>query len=55
LLNFVHNDIKPENIMYSKLSKKLIFIDFGLSECLLKPMGYKKISKFMGTFQYNSI
>ena len=29
--NVVHKDIKPENIMYSKTFKKLVFIDFGFS------------------------
>jgi serine/threonine protein kinase len=30
-LNITHNDIKPENILFSPLKNKLVFIDFGLS------------------------
>jgi len=43
-LNFVHNDIKPANVMYSRRIDKLVFIDFGLSKYLLKPIGYKKLT-----------
>jgi len=31
LLNLVHLDIKPANIMISNMFKKIVFIDFGLS------------------------
>lgn len=31
-MNITHNDIKPQNIVYSPSLKKLVFIDFGLSE-----------------------
>lgn len=31
-LNITHNDIKPENLIYSPELQKLVFIDFGLSE-----------------------
>jgi serine/threonine protein kinase len=31
-LNFIHGDIKPANIMYSKKYEKNIFIDFGLTQ-----------------------
>jgi tRNA A-37 threonylcarbamoyl transferase component Bud32 len=31
-INITHNDIKPQNIVYSNSLKKLVFIDFGLSE-----------------------
>jgi serine/threonine protein kinase len=30
-LNITHNDIKPDNIVYSPIFKKLVFIDFGMS------------------------
>jgi len=30
-LKLIHQDIKPENIMYSPSFKRLIFIDYGLS------------------------
>jgi serine/threonine protein kinase len=52
LLNIVHNDIKPENIMYSRISKKLILIDFGLSKYLMRPLGFKAKTFFVGTYQY---
>ena len=31
---FVHLDIKPENIAFSKKLQKHIFIDFGLSKLI---------------------
>jgi len=31
LLNIVHLDIKPSNIMFSNEFSKIVFIDFGLS------------------------
>ena len=30
-LKIIHNDIKPENIMFSKKYNKWIFVDFGMS------------------------
>jgi serine/threonine protein kinase len=54
LLKIVHNDIKPENIMYSESTNKLLFIDFGLSEYINKPIGHKKSTKFIGTYKYSS-
>jgi serine/threonine protein kinase len=29
---FLHQDIKPENIMYSSILNNFVFIDFGLSK-----------------------
>jgi hypothetical protein len=40
--------------MYSRSTKKLLFIDFGLSEYISTPIGYKKSTKFIGTFQFSS-
>jgi len=34
LLNIVHLDIKPSNIMFSKQFNKFVFIDFGLSDLI---------------------
>lgn len=33
-LSIVHQDIKPENIMYSPSFDRAIFIDFGLSRII---------------------
>jgi serine/threonine protein kinase len=34
LLNIVHNDIKPSNLMFNKNLNKWIFIDFGCARIL---------------------
>lgn len=41
-LNITHNDIKPENIIFSPSLKKLVFIDFGLSQANYHSIGYMK-------------
>jgi serine/threonine protein kinase len=51
-MRIVHNDIKPENIMYSPLYKKNVFIDFGISNILSKIIGYKTLTDFKGTYKY---
>ena len=33
-LHVVHQDIKPNNIMYSPFYDKAVFIDFGLSKII---------------------
>ena len=38
-LRFVHSDIKPANIMYSKTFKKNVLIDFGISEMIREKRG----------------
>jgi serine/threonine protein kinase len=40
----VHGDIKPENIVFSKQLKKCVFIDFGFSQIINEPLGFKTIS-----------
>lgn len=40
--------------MYSYKLNKLIFIDYGLTEYLSKPIGYKKYTRFLGTPHYSS-
>jgi serine/threonine protein kinase len=30
-LGFLHRDIKPNNIMFSKYYDKFVYIDFGIS------------------------
>jgi len=39
MLQVVHRDIKPGNIMYSETYKKNIFIDFGCTEVLNEKLG----------------
>lgn len=45
-LNIIHYDIKPENICYSKVHKKHVFIDYGLHVICKEPNGSKKLSAF---------
>lgn len=49
MLQIVHRDIKPTNIMFSESLNKCIFIDFGCSEGLEESIGYKTLTKFVGT------
>ena len=48
-MNYVHNDITPSNIMFSPTFKKLIFIDYGFSDLIAEPIGYKTFTGFQGT------
>jgi serine/threonine protein kinase len=54
MLNLVHLDIKPLNIMYSKEFNKIVFIDFGISSLISQTIGYKTMTNFMGTVLYCS-
>ena len=54
MLQIIHGDIKPSNIMYSPTFKKHVFIDFGCSEGLKKNLGQKKTTNFFGTASYCS-
>lgn len=38
-----HNDLKPDNIIYSPSLNKLVFIDFGLSEVNIQKLGQMKL------------
>ena len=40
-LHIVHQDIKPENIMYSLSYNRPVFIDFGLSRIIDEEIGLK--------------
>ncbi len=42
-LNITHNDIKPQNILYSPTYKKLVFIDFGMSTLNVQKLGSMKM------------
>lgn len=50
----VHKDIKPGNIMYSKRSKGLVLVDFGISSVLAEKKGFKSQTFREGTFKYMS-
>jgi serine/threonine protein kinase len=41
LLQIVHLDIKPPNIMFSNSLNKFLLIDFGLSKFVEQKIGFK--------------
>ncbi len=41
ILKIMHQDIKPDNIMYSPKFKKVVLIDFGGSLLIEEPLGLK--------------
>lgn len=49
-LNFVHLDLKPENIAYSNFFNRWIFLDFGLSEMNKQNIGYSTLTGYVGSF-----
>lgn len=53
-LGLVHQDIKPENIMYSPSHKRLVFIDFGLSTLINEEIGMKTMTNFIGNIEHCS-
>lgn len=53
-MNICHNDIKPQNIVYSKRYKKLVFIDFGFTEIKIESVGFMTITNAKGSFKYFS-
>ena len=52
LMNLVHFDIKPDNLMWSDHLKREIFIDFGLSEIINGGPGLKYLIDFRGSPNY---
>jgi serine/threonine protein kinase len=50
----IHNDIKPENIMYSPYFKRMVLIDFGLSRIVNETVGAKTMTYFRGNVKYCS-
>ncbi len=48
----MHMDIKMENIMFSWVHQKVVFIDFGLSKVIAEDCGFKSLTKFRGTMQF---
>lgn len=53
-LNFVHNDIKPDNMGWSIKKQKIVFLDFGISELIKESIGSKTFTGFKGSFFYCS-
>jgi serine/threonine protein kinase len=54
ILQIVHRDIKPQNILYSPTFKKLIFIDFGCAEVLNNKLGQLTFTNFQGTMNFST-
>jgi serine/threonine protein kinase len=50
----IHFDIKPDNILFSPHFQKAVFIDFGLSEVIVEPLGFKTLVQFRGSPAYCS-
>lgn len=50
----IHKDIKPQNIAYSKTTKDLVLIDFGMSKVVLEQLGSKSLTCREGTPNYMS-
>lgn len=50
----IHVDIKPDNIMYCPIRKKLVLIDFGFSRVIEEEVGFKTMTTFAGTMSYCS-
>jgi serine/threonine protein kinase len=40
LLQIIHKDIKPSNILYSQYYNKLVLCDFGISHVIKNKLGY---------------
>jgi serine/threonine protein kinase len=41
-----HKDIKMENIGFSNILNKFVFLDFGFSKSIKEDLGYKSFTKF---------
>jgi serine/threonine protein kinase len=54
ILQVVHCDLKPENIMYSRRLKKNIILDYGMTKLTEEKWGQKSLSYFQGTYEYCS-
>lgn len=54
LLHIIHFDIKPDNICYSNIFKRYVFIDLGLHRVVEEEMGEKSLTDFRGSMLYCS-
>ena len=53
-LKFYHGDIKFDNIGWSSVYNKFVFLDFGFSKFIYEPLGLKTLARFQGTYNYCS-
>ena len=53
-LHICHSDIKKPNVAWSFKKEKMVFIDFGFTNCYPQTVGEKTKTRFVGTFQYCS-
>lgn len=53
-LGLIHKDIKPENIMYSPILGKCVFIDFGISHFVIESFHEKSQTICEGSVKYMS-
>lgn len=53
-INFVHLDIKPDNIAFSRYFNKWVFLDFGFSDFIYEKLGEKTFLCYVGTYEYSS-
>ena len=51
-LHIVHQDIKPENIIYSPYFDRPVFIDFGLSTIISENIGTKSETSYVGSINF---
>lgn len=54
LLQIVHRDIKPDNLMWSEEYQTPVFIDFGVTTFIKERLGYKSMTRFAGTIGFVS-
>lgn len=54
LLQLVHNDIKPANILFSKAYGDFVLADFGLTAAINEQQGLKTKTYRQGTLRYMS-
>ena len=45
----IHLDIKPENVVFSRLYKRFVFCDLGFCKMIKENLGYKTMTSFKGT------
>ena len=51
--NFIHRDIKPDNILYDPKTRKVVIVDFGVSRKIPKS-GNEKIFSITGSPRYRA-